>query len=216
MTPDLFTRLAYRAIGDAGLTMRPEPEPEPARYDDDAVGPASEADAPPVLDTSAAADAMRSPADQPGKQVATGPVRRPVMPVLLPVPGPRPDPAPADLAPTTPRPVRPAAATLSSRSGPGEAASDDGPADADTRPLRYRAGMLEPPPLPVIEPPALALDRQPALGADPRTSVEVTVGRIEIRVRPPAPGDTVGSRRAASPAPALSLEEYLRRREASS
>jgi hypothetical protein len=67
----------------------------------------------------------------------------------------------------------------------------------------------------VIESSAPTPDRRPAVAADQRTSVEVTVGRIEIRVRPPAQGDTSGSRRAVSPEPALTLEEYLRRREPS-
>jgi hypothetical protein len=65
-------------------------------------------------------------------------------------------------------------------------------------------------------PPAPSQDHQlPAPAAESRTSVEVTVGRIEIRVRPPANSGTAGSHRAASPPPALTLEEYLRRREAS-
>jgi hypothetical protein len=50
----------------------------------------------------------------------------------------------------------------------------------------------------------------------PRPSVEVTIGRVEVRVRPPSAPQR--EQREAAPArpSALSLEEYLRRRESSS
>ena len=98
---------------------------------------------------------------------------------------------------------------------PAEASRDDVPADAAAGQPGPRPAILEPLPLPVIEPPAAPPDRQPTQAADSGTSVEVTVGRIEIRVRPPAQSNTAGSRPAVSPPPALTLGDYLRSREAS-
>ena len=48
MTADLFTRLAQRATGGAGVTVLAEPEPEPAWEDEEVAEVASEADAPQI------------------------------------------------------------------------------------------------------------------------------------------------------------------------
>lgn len=229
MTADLFTRLAHRALGDGGLTMLPDLEPEPPG-DEDVAESACGADTPLAPDVPRTADAMRPPAGRavtdpvrpPAGHAVADPARTtpatPVAPpaVLLRVPEIRPDPVPPELAPDTPQPFLPADAAVAPIPLPVEVGRDDGPAAPGARQLRARPGILEPLPLPTTGAPAPPPDRQPAQAADPGTSVEVTVGRIEIRVRPPAQGDSAGSRRTAGPAPALTLEEYLRRRETSS
>lgn len=228
MTADLFTRLACRAIGEAGRTTPAlEPEPvldDPVRDGEDAVEPGGEPDAPPVPD---AVPAVRAATPSPD-QAAAGPAPSQQTPVLLPVPGAglRPDSVPDDDAPAVswaarpaaaaagppPQPLRPAAEHAPATYRRPEAGRPEGPADTAAAPPRP-TGPLRPSLLPVIESSVPGPDRRPAAAADQRTSVEVTIGRIEIRVRPPVPGGTAGSRRAVSPEPALTLEEYLRRRE---
>lgn len=215
MTADLFTRLAHRAIGGAGVTVQPAPEPEPAWGDEDAIEVATEADTPPATDAPAA-DAAGSPAPRPAAPAVASPVPGPVTPVLVPLPGPQADPVPGSPVLAASPSAGPAAAAPPPVPERPEAGNDHSPAVAGTGEPRQRAGTLEPPPVPVIEPPARPPDHRPAPAAAAQTSVEVTVGRIEIRVRPPAHGDTGRPRPAASPAPALPLEEYLRRRETSS
>jgi|GEM_PF-5704620 len=74
----------------------------------------------------------------------------------------------------------------------------------------------------VLVPAPLAPERKPVMtsgqesAAQSRPPIEVTVGRIEVRVRPPAPTRPDRDQRSIAPPAALTLEEYLRRREASS
>lgn len=56
--------------------------------------------------------------------------------------------------------------------------------------------------------PMPALKRREKPDAPPQTTVQVTIGRVEVRAAPPA---AAPRRRAPSP-PVMSLEEYLRRR----
>ena len=108
MTADLFTRLAHRALGDGGLTMLPDPEPEPPR-DEDIVEPGYDADTPLAPDAPRTVDAMRTPAGAdtplapdaprtvdamrpPAEHVVADPVS--ATPVLLRVPEAPPSPVP--------------------------------------------------------------------------------------------------------------------------
>ena len=216
MTADLFTRLAHRAIGVVGVTMQPAPEPEPVWDEGDALELATEVDAPPATGAPPAAGAVRFPAPLPSAPVVAGPVPGPVTPVLVPMPGPPADPVPGNPVLATPPSALASAVAPPPLPDPADVNSDSSRADAGTEQPRQRTGALEPPPMPVIGPPARAPERRSAPAATPHTSVEVTVGRIEIRVRPPAHEDTGRPRAGVGPAPALPLEEYLRRREASS
>jgi hypothetical protein len=216
MTADLFTRLAHRAIGGAGITVQPAPEPEPVWDEEDTMDLASEVDAPPATDAPPTTDAVHSPAPVPAGPAVASPVPGPVTPVSVPLPGRPADPVPGSPVVATPPSARASAAAPPLVPDPADPGNDSSPAGAGTAQLRQRAGTLEPPPMPLIGPHARPPDHRPAPPTTPHTSVEVTVGRIEIRVRPPAHGDTGRPRPAVSPAPALLLEEYLRRREASS
>jgi hypothetical protein len=220
---DLFTRLAQRAIGGAATSMRAELEP------DEAFGAAEEVEQEAVTD--------RGSGDPPGAVPGVAPIvpgdtTAPVSAERAAEGVPRPaatplTPVPSIVPPSVIRERAPALAGLSESTSPPPPAR--GPQPAGARAPRRRLGELVTPARPALEssrpvagdlhpprPQPLAPPRReppapPAAGP----SVEVTIGRVEVRVRPP--GAPEAGRREPSPAPqpALSLDEYLRRRESS-
>ena len=114
MTADLFTRLAHRALGDGGLTMLPDPEPEPPR-DEDIVEPACDADTPPAPDAPRTVDAMRPPAGADTPPAPDAPrtvdaMRPPAEHVVA-------DPAPATAGAADDVPTAPPSAGAAARAG---------------------------------------------------------------------------------------------------
>ncbi|GAA0311681.1 hypothetical protein [Kineococcus aurantiacus] len=228
---DLFTRLAARALGvgapvvDARVLEDPGPLPDPDRelgadpgVDHAPVPPP----AAPVLRPSPTAPAAREQpapapvhADTPAPEAPRTPVpttphpphRTPPPPVLAPVPVIVPAGRPGPLPVSVDDP--PDVALLRGGTVPdGVVAVAQVPRSATTGALVLtpRPAPAGPPDLP--DPP----DRPAPPTAAP--TVHVTVGRIEVRLHPPLRASRDGDP-AAPPAaaPALSLEEYLRRRE---
>ena len=218
---DLFTRLSQRAIGEGGLVVHAQHGP-PSDLDNDeaATDPAETSE--PQIERAPSADAR-----DPGPPVAE--------PIALPIPAPKEhgaeQPLSARLAPmpviippsvTTPVARSPIGATppvtgmTTSWPAPrAVAAVDSIPAELEERPLPVRVvrpPALEPPPAPPGPAAVSESTRERSMTFDGRPVVEVTVGRIEVRVRPPVPPAADRARRPGGPAPALTLEEYLNRR----
>jgi hypothetical protein len=226
---DLFTRLAERALrrGPAGLRSGLQPS-EPLDGDEQEeeivvdVAPTSTAEPP----ARAAAQATPEPAGErtvvlvtpaqtpPEEPAPTRAAPHPEPPATEPgrgdragrsvVPEPAVHAAPEMPAPATARAHEPAA-PITPHASVAPPARDD-----ETARLR-----LTPAELPRFDGPSAGAaargEPQPAL-----PPVEVTIGRIEVRVRPPVVSRPAPAVPALAPEPALSLQEYLRRREASS
>jgi hypothetical protein len=210
---DLFIRLAERALAETSRALEATTLPEPAPFagDDEDVTVAAEPGS--GTPTTARAEDQR-PAATPtvgprGRRGPTGEAGaaghdRLVGARLVPV---------ASVVPATPE--RPSSQAVSDPVEP-TAAQGPSPGPVRTRPVPS-APVLRPaapaPPPPVTVPPRTSDRTEPPAAP----AVDVTVGRIEIHVRPPAPstalhGDEPAAR--ARPATPMTLEEYLRRREA--
>jgi len=215
---DLFTRLAQRALAEAGSSTWTEVAVSPGRDEIQ-----DESSATSTITSPAGSVALESPAAPSlvphsgrGESARDGRIGRKGdhgLPGAL-VPVPSVVPAVRDSA------LRPSARDGAPQRVPTESVS--AAPDQDARQVEQRErpvdrGRFVVPPLrnaPSVEPdPPVARERHdPA----PVPDVEVSVGRIEIRVRPPAAERGVASDRTAKgPTPAMPLDEYLRRREES-
>ncbi len=116
---------------------------------------------------------------------------------------PRRDPRPsrAPFAPASPEAEpRPPAAPTTSFPGPVTAPVPSSPAPP----------LLSPP----STPPSVSSVASPESSPAPAPSIQVTIGRVEIRAAPPPPAPARPAASAPARRPALPLEEYLRRRDA--
>jgi hypothetical protein len=221
---DLFTRLAQRAIGGAAASMRAELDP------DEVFGAAEDVEHEAVADAGSGEPPRTAPGVAPvvpgdtaapvvSERAAKRAPQPPATP-LTPVPSIVPPsiirervPALADISePSLPPPPGVRSQPVAARASlhrPGEPAA---PPRAAPEPLRPVPGALHPP----LPQPAAPPRREPPAPPPVGPSVEVTIGRVEVRVRPP--GAPEPGRREPSPAPlpALSLDDYLRGRESSS
>lgn len=205
---DLFIRLAQRARAEAALTVTAEVDPDFSSLDEEV--PESEAIAP-VADShlTTAADPSEPASSMDAEGTAEKrTISRPVDAEIRLVPMPVVVPPSAPLA-------RSASAPRAEPSTPAGSLAMRPPAALAERPRSVaapsrRADSLTATPAPLEAKPVAAAvaesDRE-------RPSIDITVGRIEVRVRPPAPVRTVAERRPAEPTPALTLAEYLRQRE---
>ena len=227
MSTDLFDRLAQRALSEATPSLRAEPEPDPGPIpwdDEPAVAVAHpEATTEPVAATGVLPSLKSLPAPLTGGPVSRGPAvpdepSRSEIVRLIPIP--------AIIPPTRGSPAPPAAPDAGQVPTMGRRTTTDPSTSTGTE----RHGMVDRPqrvpdrgvpPTPVLRPapPTAASPAAPtASRVDPPVSpaVEVTVGRLEIRVRPPSAGERTTAKqpdRGPAPARALTLEDYLRSRE---
>jgi hypothetical protein len=220
-------RLALRALADAAPSLRVEPEPEPAFGGDveaEAAAPAGRPGSDSVAQTAspvAAREDDRPPTIVHRETVAPeAPAPPPLMPMpsIVPVTVARVDapppvaPAPERSESVVPADVARAPALGTSRDRPGGQAAPPLLRPQVSAQLRPPVGDLIAAPAAPAPPPRR--DRPGSVLSGP--PVEVTIGRVEIRVAPPAADRSERAQPAPAPPPALSLEEYLRRREASS
>jgi hypothetical protein len=222
---DLFTRLAARALGGADPFLRGEPQPEDGGTDQDEVmtqipeSPRAEDGSPDWTRPPELPGARGGRAEHPERRLIIRVEREQVAPVprLLPMPiavppapapapGARPGPA-AQPTPSLGRLPRKAEAGPATRPASGV---ERQPVPPGTAPAPLRAPAEEPTPLRVQDQRA---ESTPRRGQPNAPSVSVTIGRVEVRVRQPDSGDSGRRTPATTPAPALSLEEYLRASE---
>lgn len=172
--------------------------------------PSAELPAAKVTATPRAARSLQTVVEEPGTRPPQQPSARPtreasvrngVPPVARP-----------ELAPVVPSTGRPAVRSDRSRQA---AANEEAPARRDAKTTVTATAVVLRPPMPVLpRPDARRSERPaPAIGretppASPAT-IQVTIGRIEVRATP-APDSPARSSRATTPA--LSLEDYLRQR----
>jgi hypothetical protein len=225
MSTDLFDRLAQRALSEATPSLRAEPEPDPGPWDDEpaiaVVEP--EVTTEPVAATGVPPSPHRLPSPLTGDPLPRGPAVRdaparseivrlvPIPAIIPPTPG---TPAPAAAAdagrvPTMDRRTTTNPPTSTDPERPGVVDRPRSVSDRGVPPTP----VLRPAP-PTAAPPAAPI----APRVDPQVSpaVEVTVGRLEIRVRAPSAGERTAAKqpdRGPAPAPELTLEDYLRSRE---
>jgi hypothetical protein len=67
------------------------------------------------------------------------------------------------------------------------------------------------PPSPISPPPPIPPSLHPPLPPSPSSTIQVTIGRIEVRFTSPTPSPKRA--RAAQSGPALSLQDYLKQRQ---
>jgi len=210
---DLLTRLALRAISGSDLAMFPAAEVDlgPLKAETEEVdaapkpGPAIEQNTTilPPSATELRPEKGSTPGPGPIAEASEGPMPALIpMPVVVPpaapvIPDVRPTPAtsPTDTV-VAPIPMSSARQLIPER-------------EPITRQPREAVSILRAAaPLP-DEPPR----RTSEVSATPST-VEVTIDRVEVRVRPPASAQAHPASREPARPTALSLEEYLRLREA--
>lgn len=222
-------RLAQRALGETAGSLRTEPEP------DVGFGAVEEIGEPAVPAT---ADESRrgerggawSPSVPESGQLVTEVAREgtsgpPAAPPLAPIPSIVPPssvddpratlPDALETAPLAPAaPPTPAGARVRETPGGGRAlriGAHQVAARVTPSPRSASGHLIAPPPAPSSHPRRERADQQAAI-----TSIDVSIGRVEVRVRAPAAPTRERRDRIPVPQPALPLDEYLRSREASS
>jgi hypothetical protein len=209
---DLFARLAERALNGAVSATRAAPEPEHGQAALEEPGGASES-----AGTAAAQPLPEAPVGGDDRERALAPAPpAPLapMPTVIPPVIERRLMEPAAAAPAPPAaaeprpPAPPVAVPAPPAPAPPRRGASSPPLRPSAPPHTGRLVALQPAP---PEPPRRS-------GGPPTTrpAVEVTIGRVEVRVRPPNAGPPQRRPSAPAPPPALSLDEYLRQREASS
>lgn len=213
---DLFTRLARRALAEAGCSTWTEVAVDPGwdeiENESSATTTITSPAGPVTLESPAATSLTPHNGGEAGRDDRIGRDGSHELPGAL-VPVPSVVPAARESALLIPgardgAPQRVPTASVSS-------APDHDVLQADQRDGLVVRGLLVVPPLrnaPSIEsdPP---VTKERWRDPSPAPAVEVSVGRIEIRVRPPAAGRGVASDRTVNgPAPAMPLDEYLSRR----
>jgi len=223
---DLFTRLAQRARQESVALMQAEPMPPPAFGEDEqpegrVASAAPLADVPPARKAAAPVATVQPLGREPSARAGltdegrrTPPAPLVAMPAV--VPPPRHENSGHEKAdgmlPAPPSPLVREHTTVERTERIGQAEPRAASVLVPSPPTAEASPLLPPLPPPPSE--ATSSRRDAPRDAEPR-SIEVTIGRVEIRVRPPAPVPGTSGAREVALAPALSLEEYLRRRDVS-
>ena len=210
---DLFARLAERALAVAGSSLSAPSQPE-FGVSEEADEPTAEVRAP----VEEAHDAPRGAAAPAPVAAAPEPAVAPAITAAVPsiVPPPREAQSVASPRPAAERePARPPATVRAREVVRRETVLRERESaferETTRELLRERIRQLAPVPPPPA--PIVRRDDAHVAAAPAAPPVEVTIGRVEVRVRPPAAEPSRTRVLPAEPAPALSLDEYLRRRE---